>query len=131
MESCIHVSSSLSLSLLGIPTCWAGPPPPPAQPGQVTYRIHHARGLYADKRVRLVNFTIFGGYFEFSVSFLADEEIGGHGMGPLVNMQEFKDLNVGFALDEGMVCFWLFYPTCHLRLGVSPNEMWQGWTRSF
>ena len=33
-----------------------------------------------------------------------DEEIGGQlGMKLLVDMKEFKDLNVGFALDEGIV----------------------------
>ncbi|KAH8548841.1 hypothetical protein BGW37DRAFT_505277 [Umbelopsis sp. PMI_123] len=37
------------------------------------------------------------------MSFVADEEIGGQlGMKLLVKMQEFKDLNVGFALDEGI-----------------------------
>ncbi|CAM0135901.1 adenylate cyclase [Umbelopsis sp. WA50703] len=37
------------------------------------------------------------------MSFVADEEIGGQlGMKLLVNKQEFKDLNVGFALDEGI-----------------------------
>ena len=32
----------------------------------------------------------------------ADEEIGGHlGMEKFVHMKEFKNLNVGLALDEG------------------------------
>jgi aminoacylase len=35
---------------------------------------------------------------------IVEEEIGGQlGMKLLVNMKEFKDLNVGFALDEGIV----------------------------
>lgn len=34
---------------------------------------------------------------------LSDEEIGGHdGMKKFVHTPEFKALNVGFALDEGM-----------------------------
>lgn len=37
------------------------------------------------------------------ISFVPDEEIGGaDGMGKFINSQEFKDLNVGFALDEGL-----------------------------
>jgi hypothetical protein len=33
---------------------------------------------------------------------MPDEEIGGaKGMGKLVETKEFKDMNVGFALDEG------------------------------
>jgi aminoacylase len=39
-----------------------------------------------------------------SLHHCTDEEIGGQlGMKLLVKMQEFKDLNVGFALDEGIV----------------------------
>ena len=30
-------------------------------------------------------------------------------MKPLVNMQEFKDLNIGFALDEGRYIHILFH----------------------
>lgn len=34
---------------------------------------------------------------------ISDEEIGGkEGMEKFVGQQAFKDLNVGFALDEGM-----------------------------
>lgn len=37
------------------------------------------------------------------ISFVPDEEIGGHdGMEKFVKMNEFKALNIGFALDEGM-----------------------------
>ena len=36
-------------------------------------------------------------------SFIADEEVGGHdGMEKYVVSKEFKDLNIGFALDEGL-----------------------------
>ena len=36
-------------------------------------------------------------------SFIADEEVGGHdGMQKYVVSKEFKDLNIGFALDEGL-----------------------------
>ena len=36
-------------------------------------------------------------------SFIADEEIGGHdGMRKFVVSQEFKKLNIGLALDEGL-----------------------------
>ena len=34
---------------------------------------------------------------------MPDEEIGGHdGMAKYVVSKEFKDLNIGFALDEGL-----------------------------
>ena len=36
-------------------------------------------------------------------SFIADEELGGHeGMELYVVSKEFKDLNIGLALDEGL-----------------------------
>ena len=36
-------------------------------------------------------------------SFIADEEIGGHdGMKMFVHSQEFKKMNIGLALDEGL-----------------------------
>jgi acetylornithine deacetylase/succinyl-diaminopimelate desuccinylase-like protein len=36
------------------------------------------------------------------LSFVPDEEIGGStGFAPFLDSQEFKELNVGFALDEG------------------------------
>ena len=36
-------------------------------------------------------------------SFIADEELGGHeGMAKFVVSKEFKQLNIGFALDEGL-----------------------------
>lgn len=48
------------------------------------------------------------------ISFVPDEEIGGvEGMREFVKTNDFKDLNVGFALDEGMASpseeFALFY----------------------
>lgn len=37
------------------------------------------------------------------IAFVPDEEIGGgRGLHEFVQTQEFRDLNVGFALDEGM-----------------------------
>lgn len=42
-------------------------------------------------------------------SFSLDEEIGGiKGMSEFVNMDDFKSLNVGFALDEGTVLLLIF-----------------------
>ena len=39
----------------------------------------------------------------FFCSFIADEELGGHeGMAKYVVSKEFKDLNIAFALDEGL-----------------------------
>ncbi|KZC08889.1 PREDICTED: aminoacylase-1-like [Dufourea novaeangliae] len=48
------------------------------------------------------------------VSFVPDEEIGGVlGMKDFVHTKDFQDLNVGFALDEGVAspeeCFYMFY----------------------
>ena len=44
---------------------------------------------------------------------IVEEEIGGQlGMKLLVNTQEFKDLNVGFALDEGIVSTHCEYTWC-------------------
>lgn len=48
------------------------------------------------------------------ISFVPDEEIGGVlGMKDFVHTKEFKDMNVGFALDEGCACpaenFYMFY----------------------
>ena len=45
---------------------------------------------------------------------IVDEEVGGHkGMRPFVKSEEFKKLNVGFGLDEGVAnpeeSFHLFY----------------------
>ncbi|CAG9760516.1 unnamed protein product [Ceutorhynchus assimilis] len=58
------------------------------------------------------------------VSFVPDEEIGGvDGMAKFVLSEDFKKLNIGFALDEGMACptevFGLFYGErniWHLRI---------------
>lgn len=59
-----------------------------------------------------------GGKLEFARSvhlvFLPDEEVGGsHGMARLVHTEEFKRLNVGLALDEGLAHdaneFCIFY----------------------
>jgi len=46
-------------------------------------------------------------YITILYSVIADEEIGGHkGMVMFIKTPEFKNLNVGFALDEGLfVCF--------------------------
>jgi aminoacylase len=42
-------------------------------------------------------------YSTLYFSFIADEELGGHdGMAKYVVSKEFKDLNIGFALDEGL-----------------------------
>ena len=42
-------------------------------------------------------------YFFTIVSFIADEELGGHdGMKQYVVSKEFKKLNIGLALDEGL-----------------------------
>ncbi|XP_076652438.1 aminoacylase-1 [Halictus rubicundus] len=48
------------------------------------------------------------------ISFVPDEEIGGVlGMKDFVHTKDFKALNVGFALDEGVACpqeyFYMFY----------------------
>lgn len=48
------------------------------------------------------------------ISFVPDEEIGGVlGMKDFVHTADFKSLNVGFALDEGVACpqdhFYMFY----------------------
>ncbi|XP_016961266.1 aminoacylase-1 [Drosophila biarmipes] len=48
------------------------------------------------------------------ISFVADEEMGGrHGMRPFVPTDDFRALNVGFAMDEGLAspneAFTLFY----------------------
>lgn len=43
-------------------------------------------------------------------SFLPDEEIGGKdGMQAFMKTQEFKDFNIGFALDEVLPVFILIY----------------------
>jgi len=47
---------------------------------------------------------------------LSDEEVGGaKGMKLFVQMEYFKKLNVGFALDEGVVCM---LPLCCVILLV-------------
>lgn len=44
--------------------------------------------------------TLSAGYIQF---FRSDEEVGGEkGMGYFVTTPEFKNLNVGFGLDEGI-----------------------------
>ncbi|XP_030378033.1 aminoacylase-1-like [Scaptodrosophila lebanonensis] len=61
------------------------------------------------------------------LSFVPDEEIGGaHGMKDYVNTKHFKDLNIGFALDEGMAdegeIYSVFYAErtlWHLKLNIS------------
>ncbi|XP_059487920.1 aminoacylase-1-like [Neocloeon triangulifer] len=60
------------------------------------------------------------------ISFVPDEEIGGvDGMEKFVHTQDFKNLNIGFALDEGMAspndeflfyngerCIWQLFVSC-------------------
>ena len=42
-------------------------------------------------------------FMKLIFSFIADEEVGGHdGMEKYVVSKEFKELNIGFALDEGL-----------------------------
>lgn len=48
------------------------------------------------------------------ISFVPDEEIGGVlGMKDFVHTEDFRSLNVGFALDEGVACpqdhYYMFY----------------------
>lgn len=66
------------------------------------------------------------------VSFL-DEEIGGHdGMEKFVLTDEFKALNLGFALDEGMASpteeFIIFNGERSIwrKLIIPSNVIWQG-----
>ncbi|CAG4972095.1 unnamed protein product [Parnassius apollo] len=55
------------------------------------------------------------------VSFVPDEEIGGHdGMEKFVLTDEFKALNVGFALDEGMA-----NPTDEFIIFNGERSIWQ------
>ena len=59
-----------------------------------------------ETRDRLCNnnwsYTVWVG-ITFVCSFIADEELGGHeGMELYVVSKEFKDLNIGLALDEGL-----------------------------
>ncbi|CAK1601217.1 unnamed protein product [Parnassius mnemosyne] len=55
------------------------------------------------------------------VSFVPDEEIGGHdGMKKFVLTDEFKALNVGFALDEGMA-----NPTDEFVIFNGERSIWQ------
>nr|GME05231.1 aminoacylase-1 [Ipomoea batatas] len=54
------------------------------------------------------------------ISFVPDEEIGGFdGMMKFVESQEFKDLNVGFALDEGQAS-----PTDEFRVFYADRIPW-------
>ncbi|KAG5898148.1 hypothetical protein JTB14_034004 [Gonioctena quinquepunctata] len=67
--------------------------------------------LEAIRRLKLQGVTLRR---TIHISFVPDEEIGGvEGMREFVKMNDFKDLNVGFALDEGMASenneFALFY----------------------
>ncbi|XP_049867876.1 aminoacylase-1-like [Pectinophora gossypiella] len=55
------------------------------------------------------------------ISFVPDEEIGGHdGMKKFVVTSEFKALNVGFALDEGMAS-----PTDEFIIFNGERSIWQ------
>lgn len=66
--------------------------------------------MYQVNIVNIINYKLL-----ISIYFiLADEEIGGmEGMKKFVHMNEFRNLNVGFALDEGMASpnddYALFY----------------------
>ncbi|XP_019175505.1 PREDICTED: aminoacylase-1-like isoform X1 [Ipomoea nil] len=54
------------------------------------------------------------------ISFVPDEEIGGFdGMAKFVESQEFKDLNVGFVLDEGQAS-----PTDEFRVFYADRVPW-------
>ena len=49
-------------------------------------------------------------YITILYSVLTDEEIGGHkGMEIFIKTPEFKNLNVGFALDEGLFVYFNVY----------------------
>jgi hypothetical protein len=51
--------------------------------------------------VQHLKYVSFFSYY-YTFTFIADEEIGGmDGMMKFVNSQDFKNLNVGFGLDEG------------------------------
>ncbi|XP_043288889.1 aminoacylase-1-like isoform X2 [Venturia canescens] len=57
------------------------------------------------------------------VSFVPDEEIGGVlGMREFVHTEDFKSLNVGFALDEGVAC-----PTNDFYLFNGERSIWHPW----
>ena len=65
--------------------------------------------------------TVSGAVFTIIV---LDEEIGGFGMKPLVKMQEFKDLNIGFALDEGKYTIHTFFSmTLHDTIKVQMTKI--------
>lgn len=51
---------------------------------------------------------------------ILDEEIGGGtGFGPFIETKEFKDLNVGFAFDEGQVS-----PTEEIGIYYTERLVW-------
>lgn len=65
----------------------------------------------------------------FHITFVPDEEMGGSlGLGSFVQSADFRELNIGYALDEGMAsptneitvinderCTWRIEFTCHGR----------------
>merc|ERR1719510_1089840 len=60
--------------------------------------IQHIEAIYKLKVEQKLRFKR-----TIHLCFIADEEIGGHdGMAKYVLSEEFKDLNIGFALDEGL-----------------------------
>ena len=64
------------------------------------------------------------------VTFVPDEEIGGMtGFAPFLDSKEFKELNVGFALDEGQASpndtFCLYYTE---RLAWCMKFIFRFWT---
>ncbi|XP_037936846.1 aminoacylase-1-like [Teleopsis dalmanni] len=55
------------------------------------------------------------------LSFVADEEMGGrYGMRPFVNTPEFRALNIGFSLDEGMAS-----PTDEIPVFNGERSVWR------
>ncbi|EDW42720.1 aminoacylase-1 [Drosophila sechellia] len=55
------------------------------------------------------------------ISFVADEEMGGrYGMRPFVPTDDFRALNVGFAMDEGLAS-----PDDHLPLFYAERAVWR------
>lgn len=60
--------------------------------------IQHIEAIYRLKVVQKKQYKR-----TIHLCFIADEELGGHeGMAKYVVSKEFKDLNIGFALDEGL-----------------------------
>ncbi|KAH8241931.1 hypothetical protein KR038_000775, partial [Drosophila bunnanda] len=55
------------------------------------------------------------------ISFVADEEMGGrHGMRPFVHTEDFRKLNVGFGMDEGLAS-----PTEEFPVFYAERSVWR------